>query len=494
MKTPSIAIVVLFGVLLLGGVAGSSVNGSWGKLFNAPPRKALLGIAIAPHGNGSFVVAGDEVLYGNGPQVVLCSRTNVSERVWVSKVTSKGQVEWLNVYSISGEVEGVAVTKNGSVVIDGNFDNSNSSVWVMKLNGRGEVLWARKYSVDGYAKVSSIAVGGDGSIILVGRAWVKTSLGPGLWVVKLNPNGDVEWSKVYDGKGSDWGSAVAVDEGENIVVAGTSDSFGNGYEDVWVLKLKENGSVVWQKTYGGSNNDEALGVAVDGDGGVVVVGRTWSFGANITDGWVLKLTPEGNVEWGEAYGGNGSNAFKSAAVGPNGEVYVAGYVETPNGEEYAWLLELNPNGKAAWQGTFGNGSDVANDVAVGREVLALVGTSFDMGTGAGSAFLLVQKLGSENPYFRKVAFPSRMTPVEIRESNASVISLTPFDITSATISVQEMSSNITATALRESFHTLHQPASTNTVTAPQRSICGPAAMVAIVLLPLLLSRRILHRW
>jgi len=488
MKTPYVMIVILFGTLLLGGMISASKDNSWGILFNAPPREVLLGTAVAPYQNGDFIVAGTEVLYRTGSQIVLCSPANLSERVWVSEVTPEGQTAWLNVYNVSGGVSDVAITPNGSIVVVGNFGSSNSSVWVMKLNGGGRVLWARKYSVEGYVNASSVAVESDGSIILVGRAWVKASLGSGLWVMKLKSNGDVEWSRVYDERGSDGGYAVAVDANGNIVVAGTTDSFGSGYEDVWVLKLRGNGTVVWQKVYGGSSNDEARGVALEKNGDIVVVGRTWSFGANITDGWILRLTPKGNVEWEKAYGGNGYNAFRSVATAPNGYVYVVGYVKNLSGEEYAWLLKLDPDGRTAWQGLFGNGSDVANDVAVDQGAVAVVGTSFDMGMGTDSAFLLAQGMSSKGPYFRKTALPSRSTLAEVYDSNASIISLTPFDITSTNISVQGVGYHITVTPVHKALPlgSPHKPQ--NTTTTTNRSVCGPASIVALILLPLLFGR------
>ena len=482
MRTPGIAAVVLLAALLLGSAAGSSRDSTpWGVAFSAPPGKALLGTAVAPYGNGGLIVAGTEVTAVPSPS------PNVSERVWLSEVTPEGRTAWLRVYNVSGEVMGLAVGQNGSIVVAGNFENSNSSVWVMVLNGEGDVLWAREYRIGGgYANVSSLAVESDGEIVLVGSAWVSSSLGFGVWVLKLKPDGDVEWSRIYDGLGADEGSAVAIDSKGDIIVAGTTDSFGNGYEDVWVLKLKGNGSVIWQRVYGGSNNDEARGVAVDKSGDVVVVGRTWSFGANITEGWALELAPNGNVLWAKAYGGAGYSGFNSVAVTPEGSPVIVGEVVKPSGKEYAWILKLSSNGGAIQQLIFGMGGDRASDVAVSRGTVAVVGTSLDMGSGVENAFLLVPgvRLNASCP-LKSAASPSKPISAEVRSSNATVITVPPLNVASANLEVEGVVGNVSVTPLCWS-----RGISEANVTTPasRRAICGPVFVLLVALLPLLAGR------
>ncbi len=75
--------------------------------------------------------------------------------------------------------------------------------------------------------------------------------------------------------------------------------------DIWVLKLNTDGSVAWQKTYGGSGDDEAYSIQQTSDGGYIVAGDTDSFGAGTADVWVLKLDSDGTVAWQKTYGGTG---------------------------------------------------------------------------------------------------------------------------------------------------------------------------------------------
>ena len=103
------------------------------------------------------------------------------------------------------------------------------------------------------------------------------------------------WSRTYGGTRWDYARAIVPTFDGGYVVAGYTASFGAGADDAWVLKLDGSGNVVWQKTYGGSYADWAYAIAPTFDGGYVVAGSTWSFGAGSYDAWVLKLEADGTV-------------------------------------------------------------------------------------------------------------------------------------------------------------------------------------------------------
>jgi hypothetical protein len=78
-------------------------------------------------------------------------------------------------------------------------------------------------------------------------------------------------------------------------VVGETWSFGEGSGDIWVLKLNDDGTVAWQRTYGGDSWDSAYSIQQTSDGGYIVEGKTWSFGAGGYDIWVLRLNYTGNI-------------------------------------------------------------------------------------------------------------------------------------------------------------------------------------------------------
>jgi len=116
------------------------------------------------------------------------------------------------------------------------------------------------------------------------------------WVLKLGPDGTTEWQKAYGGAGTDTAVSIRQTSDDEYIVVGVTTSSGAGNEDVWVLKLRTDGTVEWQKTYGGINRDIAASIQQAADGGYIAAGQTKSFGAGDKDIWVLKLRPDGSID------------------------------------------------------------------------------------------------------------------------------------------------------------------------------------------------------
>jgi len=135
-----------------------------------------------------------------------------------------------------------------------------------------------------------------------------------------------------------------------------------------VIKLDNMGVVEWQKFYGGTNRDQGYSVQQTADGGYVVAGVTYSYGlwpSNPSDGdaWVLKLNPEGNVIWQKTYGGYGADEVDTAysiQVTTAGDLIVAGHTVPvgENGMTNAWVLKLDPLGNIPNCGIIGTSTAV----------------------------------------------------------------------------------------------------------------------------------------
>ncbi|RLE78827.1 MAG: hypothetical protein DRJ51_08890, partial [Thermoprotei archaeon] len=145
----------------------------------------------------------------------------------------------------------------------------------------------------------------------------------GLAVVpQANATPQTRWAKTYGGSRDDAACSVQETIDGGYIVAGGTYSFGAGDVDVWVLKLDENGGIEWQKTYGGSGYDIAWSVQQTSDGGYIVAGGTGSFGEGV---WVLKLDRSGKIEWQKTYGGRYGDWAYSVQETSDGGYIVAGY-------------------------------------------------------------------------------------------------------------------------------------------------------------------------
>lgn len=231
-------------------------------------------------------------------------------------------------------------------------------------------------------KAYSIQLTRDGGYIMAGttRSFSSNS---DAWILKLAPDGSVEWQKTYGGAGSDGATYIQQTVDDGYIVAATTNSFGAGWSDAWILKLASDGNVEWQKTYGGVKIDTVSSIQQTNDGGYIAIGKSTSF---IHDGyWILKLAQDGTVEWEKKYG---SDSFSGptyyttiplairqtndggyiAALSSNRANSTAGW----HGYDI-WLLKLDSNGNvtpedcepgmSCWQKTYdGSGNDYVHSV------------------------------------------------------------------------------------------------------------------------------------
>jgi hypothetical protein len=252
-------------------------------------------------------------------------------------------------------------THDGGVVVAGNvitdqFNPSTSQdMRVWKLLADGSTEFQRYFGGAGYDRANAVRQTRRGTYLVAG---FTTSFGAGgadVWSLTLNELGALGGGiqKTIGGPGEEWAWDVRETADEGSVVAGFTNSFGAGGRDVWVLRLDRLGNVLWQKTYGGVGEDEARAVVPTHDGGFVVAATTDSFGAGQEDFWVLRLDADGNVLWQHTYGSTGIDRAESIAQTQDGEFVVVGTTSSfaPGG---IWVVKLDAQGNTCgFQGNTG---------------------------------------------------------------------------------------------------------------------------------------------
>jgi hypothetical protein len=133
----------------------------------------------------------------------------------------------------------------------------------------------------------------DGGLIVVGNSRSEQSLEYNAWLLRLGRDGKIIWERSFGGSGSDQAYAVASTPGGGVAVAGHTRSKGAGKSDVWILRLNLEGELLWERTFGGLENDRARTIDAMADGGFVIAGMTQSYGSPQGDAWIIKLDSKG---------------------------------------------------------------------------------------------------------------------------------------------------------------------------------------------------------
>jgi hypothetical protein len=258
--------------------------------------------------------------------------------------------------------------------------------------------WAITYGGSYNDYVDSIQQTDDGGYIVAGRT---SSFGAGaydIWILKLSSSGEIEWQRTYGGSGHDSADSIQETDDGGYIVIGEIDSFGAEVDDIWILKLSSSGDIEWQRAYGGSESEEAHSIQQTIDGGYIVRGSIKSFeeGQWYQDIWILKLSSDGGVEWQKTYGGDKSDSASSIQQTDDGGYIIVG--ETGSfgaGNSDIWILKFSSDGDIEWQKTYGGDKgDSASFIQQGDDggyIVVGQTTSF----GAGESDTLILKLSSD---------------------------------------------------------------------------------------------------
>jgi len=157
----------------------------------------------------------------------------------------------------------------------------------------------------------------DGGYIAVG---ITKSFGEGdedIYLVRTDSEGALLWSKALGGPGEDNGWLVE-EVSDGFLVAGFTNSSGAGGFDCYLVKTDSDGELEWSRTYGGEADDRCWGMVPARDGGFVLVGETASSGAGEEDCLVVKTDSRGRESWSQTFGGKAGDRCFSIALTDDG--------------------------------------------------------------------------------------------------------------------------------------------------------------------------------
>ncbi len=273
-------------------------------------------------------------------------------------------------------------------------------LWAKTPQGKSSYFYSRAIALD--SSMHSIIVGSyPGSMQFDETHSIKSNGSGDIFIAKYDKDGNVVWVKSFGGNGSEDATSVAIDRNDNIYVVGfyksTSITFDSQTlnnqslsNNIFILKLDQNGNVLWVKSYGDSGDDRAYGVAIDLDGNCFITGyfasSTITFAPPIhilmnsggLDAFIVKISPDGNVLWANAGMGSASDYSTSIATDRTGSCYVTGYFNsttltfgnitlTKKSNFEVFVVKYDASGNCLWAnhigGTTGGGDNNSFSVA-----------------------------------------------------------------------------------------------------------------------------------
>ena len=193
----------------------------------------------------------------------------------------------------------------------------------------------------------------DSGYIMAGYT---TSFGKGgedFWLLKTDSEGYESWNRTFGGAEDDLANSVATTADGGYILTGRTYSFGAGLGDAWLLKTDSEGDEIWNKTFGGPEHDMARSVLQSTDGGYILTGMTNSFGVEEYDAWLIRTDSEGNEIWNRTIRGKGSDEGEAVQPTADGGYIIAGWTMSSSSNDEAWLIKTDSKGNEVWSKTFG---------------------------------------------------------------------------------------------------------------------------------------------
>jgi hypothetical protein len=289
------------------------------------------------------------------------------------------------------------------------FGAGNSDVYVVKTNANGEVIWQRTYGDNQWNVGYDVAQTRDGGYIITGTSEVAGGNARDLYLLRLDATGNKLWERTYGATGDDYGFAVVQTRDGGFAAAGYSSGVGAGRQDVLIVKVSDNGELVWANTYGGTDRDFGYSIAEAPNGDLVVGGTTRSFGDANGDGYVVKVDASGNLLWSRTYGGTAFDFAQGILVLSDNSTVLTGGVST-NGTD-ATIVKLNATGNLVFSYAYGgNRTDQGREIVLaGDGGFVIAGQSNTIFDDERNADVYLIKTGPDGVGCNETEYPARVS-------------------------------------------------------------------------------------
>jgi hypothetical protein len=236
----------------------------------------------------------------------------------------------------------------------GNSDQYDCDVYIIKTDAFGNLVWTKTY---GGAKPDfpyHMLPTQDGNYFLIGYSRSYGGGDSDILLMKIDPSGNLIWQKTYGGSGNDEGRDIVATTDGNYVIVGSSNSPGLGAQNANLIKIDPTGTVIWSKLYGGGSDDFGNSVKLCPDGGFIMLGQTFSSGAGGGDAYLVRTDVNGDTLWTKTYGGALNDEGIYVTVNPdNGYTFLIRDSSNAAMDIDTRIIRTDPSGNVAWNKVYG---------------------------------------------------------------------------------------------------------------------------------------------
>lgn len=295
---------------------------------------------------------------------------------WIIKLDKNGYIQWQKTYggtkndaalSAHQTFDGGYIVAGWSASNDGDLlsNKGDEDCWILKLNATGAIIWQQSLGGTSEDHFTSVIQTADSGYLAVGS--VQSSNGDitghhgssDIWVVKFTNSGSVTWKATLGGSDEEHcgehayaGSVLQARDGGYVIGAYSNSINGNvtgnhGDYDAWIVKLTGAGVLSWQKSLGGTGDDEAFSIVEMPDSSIIGAGLAQYANGDVDtvyggfDAWVFKVSKTGSLQWEQVFGGSNKELAFYLDKTKDTSVIITGYCSGNGGQVTGYKGGLN---------------------------------------------------------------------------------------------------------------------------------------------------------
>ena len=275
-------------------------------------------------------------------------------------------------------------------------DSTGYKLYINILSGYEppELLFYRTWGGVNWEEAGDLTVDSSENVYFAGNTM---SFGEGsidTCLIKYDRYGQQLWNRTWGGSSSDECYSIKLDSGNNIYIAGDTRSFGAGGTDICLIKYDNSGTKLWNRTWGGAQSEDFNEMVIDTSDNVIISGSTDSYGSGYSDLCLIQFDSSGNLNWNQTFGGTNNDDYSQLLVDSSGNVYIAGHTQSwGNGGRDICLVKYNSSGSFIANETWGGSLNewVEEMTFDSFENIYLTGNTGSFGAGSSTEDLFLVK-------------------------------------------------------------------------------------------------------
>lgn len=287
------------------------------------------------------------------------------------QMSTSGTADWYRTWGGSGYeyCSDIIIDDSGDIYIAGStnsFGNGSYDMFLIKYNSSGSILFNKTWGTIHYDFCNAMDLDSSGNIYLVGMT-EKGGVNNDMCLIKFDNNGNLEWNKTWGDTGDESCYDIVIDDSDDIYLAGETNSFGAGGDDMCLVKFDDTGNYLWNKTWGGTNSDRCFALGINIYDEICLAGFTRSFGDPVYgDIAIVKYLWSEVYDWERIWAGNESDNCGSLITDALGNIILGGATRSyGNGGLDALVIKYGRSGDQMWNFTWGTtGYEFCTDITI----------------------------------------------------------------------------------------------------------------------------------